>query len=61
MLVLVSGFPLLAGLRTPKPRITFHVPWSSFHALLTFMNSAVKFERVSRLRENNSNLMTQFL
>lgn len=61
MLVLDSGFSLLAGLRIPKPRITFHVPCSSFHALVTFINSAFKIESVSRLRENNSTLMTQFL
>ena len=61
MLVLDSGFSLLAGLRISKPRITFHVPCSSFHALVTFINSTFKIERVSRLRENNSILMTQFL
>ena len=61
MLVLDSGFSLLAGLRIPKPRITFHLPCSSFHALVTFINSAFKIESVSRLRENNSILMTQFL
>ena len=61
MVVLDSGFPLLAGLRISKPKITFHVPCASFHALVTFINSAVTFERVSRLRENNSNLMTRFL
>lgn len=58
MLVLDSGFSLLAGLRISKPRITFHVPCSSFHALVTFINSTFKIERVSRLRENNSILMT---
>ena len=62
MEVLGSGFPLLAGSRIPKPRITFHFRYSSSHALVTFINSAVKFKRVSRLRENNySNLMTKFL
>ena len=61
MLVLDSGFSLLAGLQIPKPRITFHVPCSSFHAFVTFIHSAVKIEMVSRLRESNSNLMAQFL
>ena len=61
MLTLDSGFSLLAGLRIPKPRITFHLPCSSFHALVTFINSAFKIESVSRLRENKSILMTQFL
>lgn len=61
MLVLDSGFSLLAGLRIPKPRITFHLPCSLFHALVTFINSAFKIESVSRLRENNSILMTHFL
>ena len=61
LLNLDSGFSLLAGLRIPKPGITFHVPCSSFHALVTFINSAFKIEMVSRRRENISILMTQFL
>ena len=61
MLVLDFGLPLLAGLRIPKLTITFHVPCSSLHALVSFINSAVKTEMVSRLREKNSILMTHFL